>query len=114
MTSITNWLSPTAMHSLGWTLVHFLWQGTALAALAAATMALCRRASARYVIGVSVLMLMLAAPVTTWFLLNHPGSIAAEKAFPLVGGVQSARTLTVTPAAKRAPSNSSPDALPWL
>src|SRR6266850_1917672 len=114
MTSITNWLSPTAMHSLGWTLVHFLWQGTALAALAAATMALCRRASARYVIGVSVLVLMLAAPVTSLFLLNHPGSIAAEKAFPRLADVQTSRSLTVITATKPAPSNSSPDALPWL
>ena len=31
--SLMNWLSPTAMHSLGWALLHFLWQGTALAAL---------------------------------------------------------------------------------
>ena len=30
-TSLMNWLSPTVMHSLGWALLHFLWQGTALA-----------------------------------------------------------------------------------
>ncbi len=111
---MTNWLSPTAMHSLGWTLVHFLWQGTALAALAAATMALCRRASARYLIGVVTLVMMLAAPVATLFLLNQAGSIAAEKPSPHLADVQTARTLTVTPGAKPAPSNSSPDALPWL
>ena len=32
-----NWLSPATMHSLGWALLHFLWQGAAIAALAAAT-----------------------------------------------------------------------------
>src|SRR6266852_30689 len=111
---MTNWLSPTAMHSMGWTLVHFLWQGTALAALAAATMALCRRASARYLIGVVTLVMMLAAPVATLFLLNQAGSIAAEKPSPRLADVQTARTLIVTPGAKPAPSNSSPDALPWL
>ena len=42
---LMNWVSPSAMQSLGWALLHFLWQGTALAALAAAAMALCRRAS---------------------------------------------------------------------
>jgi len=47
MTTLTNWLSPSAMHSLGWTLLHFLWQGTAVAALAAVLMTLCRRASCR-------------------------------------------------------------------
>ena len=36
MTTLMNWLSPSAMQSLGWALLHFLWQGTALAALAAA------------------------------------------------------------------------------
>ena len=40
MTILTNWLSPSAMHSLGWTLLHFLWQGTAVAALAAVLMTL--------------------------------------------------------------------------
>src|SRR5271154_2463584 len=65
-TSLMNLLSPTAMHSLGWALLHFLWQGTALAALAAAAMALCRRAAARYVIGVGALALMLLAPLATF------------------------------------------------
>ena len=51
MTTLTNWLSPSVMHSLGWTLLHFLWQGTAIAALAAVLMTLCRRASARYLLG---------------------------------------------------------------
>jgi beta-lactamase regulating signal transducer with metallopeptidase domain len=67
MTTLTNILSPAAMHSLGWALLHFLWQGTALAALAAAAMALCRRTSARYVIGVVALALMLLAPLATFF-----------------------------------------------
>jgi hypothetical protein len=34
MTTLTNWLSPSAMHSLSWTLLHVLWQGTAVGALA--------------------------------------------------------------------------------
>ena len=38
MTTLTNWLSPGTMHSLGWALLHFLWQGTAVAALAAVLM----------------------------------------------------------------------------
>src|ERR1700686_2267228 len=35
-TGLMNWLTPGAMHSLGWALLHFVWQGTALAAVAAA------------------------------------------------------------------------------
>src|ERR1039458_6952635 len=51
--------------------VHFLWQGTALAALAAAAMALCRRASARYLLGVGALGLMLLAPLATFFFYSQ-------------------------------------------
>ena len=42
MTTLTNWMSTNTMQSLGWALVHFLWQGSALAALAAAAMAVFR------------------------------------------------------------------------
>jgi beta-lactamase regulating signal transducer with metallopeptidase domain len=66
-TAMTSWLSPATLHCLGWALLHFLWQGTALAALAAAAMALCRRASVRYVLGIGTLVLMLLAPLATFF-----------------------------------------------
>jgi beta-lactamase regulating signal transducer with metallopeptidase domain len=85
MTSLTNWVSPSAMHSLGWTLLHFLWQGTGIAALAAVLMALCSRASARYTLAVFALALMLAAPVATFLCLTsfeaapaHSSSLAEE------------------------------------
>jgi beta-lactamase regulating signal transducer with metallopeptidase domain len=107
MTSITNWLSPTAMHSLGWALLHFLWQGTALAALSAATMALCRRASIRYALGVITLALMLAAPVATLFLLT-------SRPAPIVADTPATRTVKVISAAEPAPRHSSPDGFPWL
>ncbi len=74
-TSYTNLISPMMMHFLGWTLLHFLWQGTALAAVGAVVMSLCRRASIRYVVAVAILFLMLAAPVATFFVLA-PGSAA--------------------------------------
>ncbi len=73
-TAMMTWISPATMHSLGWALLHFLWQGTALAALAAAAMALSRRASLRYVVGLGALVLMLLAPVATFFYSqDHPG-----------------------------------------
>src|SRR6202451_1706481 len=65
MNILTSWLSPGLMHAVAWTLLHFLWQGAALAALAAAAMAFCSRASARYAIAVRLLVMMLAAPVVT-------------------------------------------------
>ena len=74
MTALMKSLFPSAMHSLGWTLLHFLWQGTAVAAVAAVLMALCRRASVRYVLAVGALVLMLAAPIATFFLLAASGA----------------------------------------
>ena len=80
-TTLMNWVSPSAMQSLGWALLHFLWQGTALAALAAAAMAVCRRASTRYLVGVGALALMLFAPVATFFFYSqqHAGVADAAK-----------------------------------
>jgi beta-lactamase regulating signal transducer with metallopeptidase domain len=70
-TSLMNVLSPTAMQALAWALLHFLWQGTALAALAAAAMALCRSTSARYALGVGTLVLMLLAPLATFLFYSQ-------------------------------------------
>jgi beta-lactamase regulating signal transducer with metallopeptidase domain len=119
--SLTNWLSPSAMHSLAWTLLHFLWQGTAVAALAAVLMTLCRRASTRYTLAVGALALMLAAPVATFFFLSSSSTFSGA---PVPAKSSSAR------AAEPAGANnvaivgrtssgfsrfsSSLDALPWL
>jgi hypothetical protein len=63
MTALSQWLSPQMLHALGWALLHFVWQGAALAALAAVAMAACRNARTRYCVGVAALALMLAVPV---------------------------------------------------
>jgi hypothetical protein len=91
MSSLTNWLSPTAMQSLGWALLHFLWQGTALAALAAAAMALCRRASARYLLAIGALVLMLLAPLATFFTYSqqHSGVADTARSSPLAAAAWS-------------------------
>src|SRR5579863_856439 len=117
MTALSNWISPSPMHALGWALLHFLWQGMALGALAAAAMAICRRTSLRYVVGVAVLALMLLAPVATFVLYAQQYAAARP----------SQQTSTVTafawPAAKYAPARPavrqsvsvpSFDATPWL
>ncbi|PYX46019.1 MAG: hypothetical protein DMG79_17815, partial [Acidobacteria bacterium] len=85
MSALTNWLSPAVMQSLGWTLLHFLWQGTALAALAAAAMSFCR-ASARYVLAVGALVLMLLAPLATFY-VQSSGVADAAKSSPLAAAV---------------------------
>jgi beta-lactamase regulating signal transducer with metallopeptidase domain len=77
MTQIANWLSPETLRVLALVLLHFIWQGAALAALTYAVMALCRSASVRYAVGVGTLMLMLAAPVASFFVLRGQDESAA-------------------------------------
>jgi beta-lactamase regulating signal transducer with metallopeptidase domain len=64
-----------ASRALGWALVHFLWQGVAIAAaLALVRLVLPERAARlRYLSGCAALVAMLAAPVFT-FLLLHDGA----------------------------------------
>jgi len=116
MTTLTNWISPAWMHSLGWALLHFLWQGTAIAALASVLMALCRRASARYALAVGALVIMAGAPVVTFFSLAPLQTAApvssishsvSEGQWPVAVGV----TVHSSPLARFSPSL---DALPWL
>jgi len=115
LTSLTHEFSPTAMHSLGWALLHFLWQGTAVAALAAGAMALCRQASARYAVAVGALVVMLLAPPLTFLLYSQAHSVAPSSAALLPHGAGTwpavpARTTNV----HNAPALPELDALPWL
>jgi beta-lactamase regulating signal transducer with metallopeptidase domain len=61
--------STDLMSSLAWSLLHFLWQGAAIAALAGAAMSLFRESTTRYLIGVSALALMVLAFGATFALL---------------------------------------------
>ena len=67
----------TLAPAIGWALVHFVWQGTAIAALAAGGMALVRGARARYAVAVGVLLLMIAAPLITVALAHRAAPAAA-------------------------------------
>jgi hypothetical protein len=63
-------LSPDVVQPLCWALLHFLWQGLALALVYSALRSALRRADARYAVGVATLALMLAAPAATFLLLR--------------------------------------------
>jgi beta-lactamase regulating signal transducer with metallopeptidase domain len=56
------------VHTLAWTLLHFLWQGCALAAAFALTLLALRRArpAVRYLAGCVTLMMMAATPIATF------------------------------------------------
>src|SRR5262245_24017105 len=61
----------TPMHVIGWTLIHFVWQGTAIALVAAAALRVTERRSpnVRYLLACTGLALMLAVPAATARLL---------------------------------------------
>jgi beta-lactamase regulating signal transducer with metallopeptidase domain len=71
MTALAHWLTPELTRTAAMTILHFLWQGAALAALAAVAMALFRSASARYNIAVALLVCMVAAPASTFWVLHQ-------------------------------------------
>jgi beta-lactamase regulating signal transducer with metallopeptidase domain len=66
MSNLVSGISPEVLQALGWTLLHFAWQGAVLAGLFAVANAFCRRATMRYALGVLTLVLMLAAPAITF------------------------------------------------
>lgn len=75
MTHFAVPFSPVMVQSLGWALLHFVWQGAALAAALSVLMVCCRRASTRYALGVGAMILLVAAPVITFLVLlprAHP------------------------------------------
>jgi len=90
---------------LGWTMLHFLWQGTLIAALLSVVRGFPGRrdsAPVQYAAACAAMVLMAAAPVVTFFLL--PGTAATT-----VAAVAS----PVTPVALAASASSLPDPTPW-
>jgi beta-lactamase regulating signal transducer with metallopeptidase domain len=80
MNAFAEWFTPDVLRTLGLSLLHFLWQGAALAALSAAAFALVRNASARYAIGVVTMVLMLAAPAITFLTIRDAAPAAPATA----------------------------------
>jgi beta-lactamase regulating signal transducer with metallopeptidase domain len=78
MSNFANWVSPELLRTLGWTLLHFLWQGAGLAALFAVATAVCRSASARYALAVGALILMMVSPVVTFSWLHAQANPAVR------------------------------------
>ncbi len=81
------------MQTLAWSLLHFLWQGAAIAALAAAVMYVFRAPSVRNVVGVGALVLMIVAFAATFAMLSGaPGEaelLAAREAIaPVLAPVE--------------------------
>jgi beta-lactamase regulating signal transducer with metallopeptidase domain/HEAT repeat protein len=77
MNPLLQWAAHPLVHRLGWTLLHFLWQGAAIAGLFAAAQTAWpkRSGNARYLTGCLALLLLLAAPLITFGLLRTERSV---------------------------------------
>jgi len=104
------------LHSAGWALIHFVWQGAAIALVAAAALRLTERRSAntRYVIGCAALALMLAAPALTLRLLWSADAGTANVAIDAApaSGQGTANAVLRTTAAPRAVADPSASTMP--
>jgi beta-lactamase regulating signal transducer with metallopeptidase domain len=117
MREIIGWLSPEVMRLVGLALLHFLWQGLALAALAYVAMSAFRSAASRYAIGVVTLALMAAAPPMTYLTLRHTAQ-GTPSVTEFVASPAATLDTIARPAANKAPFLPSPyapaDSLTWL
>ena len=79
MKTLLEFSQQPAVHALGWTLLHFLWQGTLLVVLLAGVLAMLSRKppQLRYVSACCALALMLVLPLITWQHLVATPQIAA-------------------------------------
>jgi beta-lactamase regulating signal transducer with metallopeptidase domain len=87
MNAFAHWFTPDVLRTLGLSLLHFIWQGAALAVLAAASMAIARKASTRYALAIVALLSMVAAPVLTYLVLRESSatfSSAVESSVPVM------------------------------
>jgi ammonia channel protein AmtB len=80
-----NIIQEHTMHSAGWALLHFLWQGALIGLALKITLAAMRNRSAqsRYLAGCVAMMLLALTPPATFLWLN--GAPAAEPSATLFG-----------------------------
>ncbi len=73
MSAVETLLNSTLIHCLGWTLVHFLWQGVAIGAVYVGMQRLLQGQSpaARYHLAMGALAVMAALPIITFIHLAH-------------------------------------------
>jgi len=72
---MSNALLPLAIgQDLGWTLLHFLWQGLFLAALLQTILPLCRNAIVRHNCALAILGLAALAPIATFLFIHDFGN----------------------------------------
>jgi beta-lactamase regulating signal transducer with metallopeptidase domain/peptidoglycan/xylan/chitin deacetylase (PgdA/CDA1 family) len=119
MSTMQALFSHSFFQAMGWTLVHFIWQGALVGLLYAGASVLLRRNSsnARYAAACSALLLMLILPVATFYIIStsSPRLVsggtqgAAERARELAASRQA--TSAATRQQLSSPAEGDPDAL---
>src|SRR5262249_10045480 len=97
MSGIELLLSQAWVDRLGWTLIHFLWQGALTAALYAAARSWIRQnsgANARYVLACTTLAVMVALPLVTFTSMPQSGPVRIQD--PIPEKIQSTAKLTAS------------------
>jgi beta-lactamase regulating signal transducer with metallopeptidase domain len=109
-------LKPEAVQALGWTLVHFVWEGAALALLLYMFFAFTRNARVRYAAAVITLVLMTLSPAVTFAVLHaRPEAVPdASSANQVIGSLRVAAELAMGHSAMATPDLPSVDWLLWL
>ena len=106
MRALISFLDPVLAQSLAWTLLHFVWQGGALALLFAIVARYGRlSASARYVAGVVTLVAMLGAPLMTFAVLDSPAGPAPIASIGDDAALAALDGLAVDPASLQRPTD---------
>lgn len=94
-------IDPDLARVVGWTGVHFLWQGTLIGAVLACLLRRQKTAETRHATSVFAMLFLLASPAVTAFFLggNHGPSVAHSPSVPqtLVDGLSGAATAAVLP-----------------
>jgi beta-lactamase regulating signal transducer with metallopeptidase domain len=108
-----SWLTPSTVQAVGWTLVHFIWQGTALALIAYLALAFCRTALARYTAALITLVLMVCSPLFTFLFLEGHKDPKLQVA-SLTGVAAAAQALLTTPVSAPGSTALPLESLGWL
>ena len=88
---LTMWSSAETMRTLGWALIHFVWEGLAIALILYVVLGFSRSALVRYNASVCALLGMFVAPVVTFAVLAQ----RSEPSTPLPDAANALRTIQV-------------------
>ena len=79
MSWFDGWMASPAAHALGWALLHFLWEGTAVALLLAVALWVCRGSRNRYLLACGAMVLMVISFGVT-MAMNWPAALPQHAA----------------------------------